>query len=306
MQKILNIGRDDSNQIVLKDPTVSRNHGVLYFLESGQVLFEDLNSLNGSYIQGNRVYGKVEIKRGQILKVGKALVPWQNYLGHTIYDPPEISSPPVGQPPVPPKIENNPIGKYWPVGAALIAIILIGVFIFNGIGNSAGKSEDNVEDSEKKSKVETVEGADEASGNGDNYQNDELNDIPKDSDNDGVYDNQDNCPNQKGPKANQGCPYSDYDNDGIPDRDDDCKYEYGPRWNDGCPEEEYEEESYRTRCPYCTRITYETSTNRWWNCGSCGERFYNCYKSSVGDHDGVRSEWFNDGDCDCYSCADEN
>ncbi len=296
MNQILNIGREDSNQIVIKDPTVSRNHGVLYFLENGQVLFEDLNSLNGSYVQGNRVYGKVELKRGEILKVGKALVPWQNYLKHTVYDPPTPN------PPIPdPLPKETNLLKYWPVAAALFIIVIISVLLIQGTGKSKDKSE-NDNDKIENNEVNTSQ------SNEDNKSNEQENVIesPIDSDKDGVFDDQDECPNKKGPKANQGCPLADYDSDGIPDKVDDCKFEYGPKWNDGCPFEEEEVEGYRTKCPYCYQITYESTSNRWWDCGECGRSFYNCYKANLGDHDGIKSEWFDDGDCDCYSCVDEN
>ena len=110
---------------------------------------------------------------------------------------------------------------------------------------------------------------------------------------------------KKGPAENKGCPFEDSDNDGTPDKDDDCDDEYGPRRNDGCPYDSYEPESYLTECPYCGNESYETTTDRYWNCGSCSKRFYNCFKTD--DYGGVRIEWFNDGDCDCtISCYDED
>ena len=57
----------------------------------------------------------------------------------------------------------------------------------------------------------------------------------KDSDGDGVYDSVDRCPQQPGPKENQGCPWPDSDNDGILDKDDKCPTQAGPKENQGCP-----------------------------------------------------------------------
>ena len=88
--------------------------------------------------------------------------------------------------------------------------------------------------------------------------------CPPDSDFDGIYDSEDDCPNEKGPKANKGCPWGDRDNDGImdnvdkcpdtpgiqrfrgcpdtdgdgiPDNEDRCPTKKGPRGNKGCPYE---------------------------------------------------------------------
>jgi ribosomal protein S27AE len=128
--------------------------------------------------------------------------------------------------------------------------------------------------------------------------------VFQDSDNDGINDDKDGCPEEKGPKANNGCPYADYDRDGVPDKDDLCKYVPGPKYNDGCPNEE--QISYRTQCPYCGNLSYERSSDKQWRCGDCGKIFFNCYRNSEGDHDGIKLEWFNDGTCDCsLTCADE-
>ncbi len=56
----------------------------------------------------------------------------------------------------------------------------------------------------------------------------------KDSDNDGIYDKHDECPNVAGLKEFNGCP--DTDSDGIPDTKDACPELAGPKENNGCPD----------------------------------------------------------------------
>jgi hypothetical protein len=56
-----------------------------------------------------------------------------------------------------------------------------------------------------------------------------------DSDGDGISDCQDACPNEAGPAANQGCPWTDKDGDGVLDKDDKCPDVAGTVANDGCP-----------------------------------------------------------------------
>ncbi|HET7784424.1 MAG TPA: OmpA family protein [Myxococcales bacterium] len=55
----------------------------------------------------------------------------------------------------------------------------------------------------------------------------------QDRDGDGVPDDEDQCPDQPGPAALDGCP--DDDGDGIPNREDKCPDQPGPAENDGCP-----------------------------------------------------------------------
>lgn len=48
------VGRDPGNDIILRDPKVSRHHAEIVF-ERGFFVLHDLASANGSYVNGNRV-----------------------------------------------------------------------------------------------------------------------------------------------------------------------------------------------------------------------------------------------------------
>ncbi len=56
---------------------------------------------------------------------------------------------------------------------------------------------------------------------------------PIDADGDGLPDAQDNCPDEAGTLAANGCP--DTDDDGVPNGEDDCPTVKGPASNYGCP-----------------------------------------------------------------------
>jgi len=60
----------------------------------------------------------------------------------------------------------------------------------------------------------------------------EFNGCP-DTDGDGIPDKDDDCPTVPGLKSLNGCP--DADGDGIPDHLDECPNEAGPQANNGCP-----------------------------------------------------------------------
>ncbi|PNQ74872.1 cell envelope biogenesis protein OmpA [Hanstruepera neustonica] len=61
----------------------------------------------------------------------------------------------------------------------------------------------------------------------------EFNGCP-DSDGDGIEDAKDSCPQEAGPAEFNGCP--DSDGDGIADKDDACPTEAGPKELNGCPD----------------------------------------------------------------------
>lgn len=48
-----------------------------------------------------------------------------------------------------------------------------------------------------------------------------------DTDEDGILDNEDACPEDAGPIENKGCPWKDTDGDGVLDKDDNCVEEAG-------------------------------------------------------------------------------
>ena len=65
----LTLGRDKHNNIVLKDPFISKNHMMIVQDEENYFL-EDLNSANGTYINRQKVEDVVSLKNGDVVEVG--------------------------------------------------------------------------------------------------------------------------------------------------------------------------------------------------------------------------------------------
>lgn len=83
MNRLITIGRDNTNDIVIEGKyldTVGREHGQIFVSEDGGVEYIDLNSTNGSFINGERVLSPTKLKDFDILMVGKEPVPWMTYL----------------------------------------------------------------------------------------------------------------------------------------------------------------------------------------------------------------------------------
>ena len=53
--RIITVGKSDSNDIVLKHHAVSRIHLEIFIDDEDKVFVTDKNSVNGTYINGNRI-----------------------------------------------------------------------------------------------------------------------------------------------------------------------------------------------------------------------------------------------------------
>ena len=65
------VGRNSDNDIVLVDSSVSRSH-CLIFIKSNYAEIEDLSSANGVMVDGERIGGRVEIKRDVEFLIGES------------------------------------------------------------------------------------------------------------------------------------------------------------------------------------------------------------------------------------------
>lgn len=66
------IGRRDDNSVILREGYVSGHHARIYLRNTDYVM-EDLNSTNGTILNGKRIEKKVYIKAGDEIKIGSAV-----------------------------------------------------------------------------------------------------------------------------------------------------------------------------------------------------------------------------------------
>lgn len=76
--KVITIGRSSDNDIVVSDPLVSRYHSQIVE-NSGIYWIVDLESTNGTYVNGERIKGRVEIELTSVVKIGNTPLSWQQY-----------------------------------------------------------------------------------------------------------------------------------------------------------------------------------------------------------------------------------
>ena len=71
------IGRVDDNTFQIPDASVSSHHCEI-LLRGSDVIVKDLNSTNGTFINGTQITGEGELKSGQTLKLGQVELRLEN------------------------------------------------------------------------------------------------------------------------------------------------------------------------------------------------------------------------------------
>ena len=133
--KVITIGRNnENNDVVVNDSKVSRNHLQMVMDDQGNYSVVDLNSTNGTFVNGQRITGKVHLKDTDELKIGDTVLPWLSYFS----DSPNMST----NSPVPPQMldpkrpvsseqrMSAPTSKRW----RLYVIVGIVVLLLAGLG----------------------------------------------------------------------------------------------------------------------------------------------------------------------------
>lgn len=99
-QATFSIGRLPGNMLQIDNLAVSGHHAKIYW-EQDHYVVEDLGSLNGTYVNNQRV-GKAALKSGDVMTIGKHLVQFKD----------EVQTPPVAEPkeqagPETPKLDST-------------------------------------------------------------------------------------------------------------------------------------------------------------------------------------------------------
>lgn len=79
MQQI-NIGKAQSNDVVINDPSVSRTHLKIFIDDEQNVFITDLGSTNGTFVNGLRIDKPVKLETMDILLAGNTLIDWRRFL----------------------------------------------------------------------------------------------------------------------------------------------------------------------------------------------------------------------------------
>lgn len=92
LQERTTLGRRPFNDIVIDNLAVSGQH-LVFLMTPGEVFVEDLNSTNGTYVNG-KVARKQALKDGDLLEVGKYKIKFVNDAVGGVSEPPVKAKPP--------------------------------------------------------------------------------------------------------------------------------------------------------------------------------------------------------------------
>lgn len=78
--KIISVGREIGNDIVISDDSfVGRHHLQLIKDDAGVFFVRDLNSTNGTFVNGRRIKREIQIVEHDIIRIGNTTLPWISY-----------------------------------------------------------------------------------------------------------------------------------------------------------------------------------------------------------------------------------
>lgn len=66
----IKIGKTPDNKLQIKDPYVSKEHCQILFVDGEIAGIADLNSSNGTYVNGNKIEEFVELKNNDVIQIG--------------------------------------------------------------------------------------------------------------------------------------------------------------------------------------------------------------------------------------------
>lgn len=140
--KVITIGRGSDNDIVINDVKVSRNHLQIVQGDNGDCSVVDLESSNGTLVNGQKIVCETRLQSNDIVQIGSTTLPWQGYF--------------VGQQQRPLVEAPDPKPKHtiWYIAVAMVLLLLAGGGIVLKIHNDRRYQ---VIEAENKSKAEEAE-----------------------------------------------------------------------------------------------------------------------------------------------------
>lgn len=70
IEEEISLGRKGDNDIIIRDPYISKDHFQI-IEDENEYYLEDLNSANGTYLNGDKIADVVRLKNGDIVKAGQ-------------------------------------------------------------------------------------------------------------------------------------------------------------------------------------------------------------------------------------------
>jgi len=137
--KVITIGRNPENDIVIDDVKVSRTHLQIVQDDNGNFSLVDFNTTNGTLLNGRRIQGETPLHKGDTVQIGNKLLPWESYFKPTEPAPPA----------------SKPKHTVWWI-AAIVVLLLAGVGITFKILYDKKQEKAKIEADAKAKEIETA------------------------------------------------------------------------------------------------------------------------------------------------------
>lgn len=77
--KVISIGRSNDNDVRIDDLYVGRHHCQIVQHDNGTYTIVDMNSKNGTFVNGRRIFGEVQLQPYDSVTIGHTNLPWRSY-----------------------------------------------------------------------------------------------------------------------------------------------------------------------------------------------------------------------------------
>lgn len=77
--KVVTIGRSIDNDVCINDPYVGRHHCQIVQHDDGVFAIVDMNSTNGTFVNGRRIFGEAQLQPDDSVIIGHTTLPWGSY-----------------------------------------------------------------------------------------------------------------------------------------------------------------------------------------------------------------------------------
>ena len=124
-QEQLSIGRSPDNDVSIADQQVSRHHATIIW-ESNQFVIRDLNSANGTTVNGTALVGPCPLRDGDVIGFGDVMLTFQGTTGMTDHGGSETYVRPSPPSAVPPPVQPGTVAMPQQSGGRSALPILIG------------------------------------------------------------------------------------------------------------------------------------------------------------------------------------
>jgi hypothetical protein len=127
--KVITIGRNANNDVVINDPLVSRHHLQIIRDDYGNFRLADFGSKNGTFVNGEKIKGEIRLNLTDVIRIGNTTLPWHGY-----FPPAPPPPPPHGDDKIHPTTSSYDIWVFLSglVSLGLVCYIIINYFISFG------------------------------------------------------------------------------------------------------------------------------------------------------------------------------